>query len=219
MQPSSAPQENRRSAFLWQTLFVFLVCFVIILLFQWREGAYESEFGSHPDEAAHYVTGLMIRDYLASGLHGSPMAYANNYYQHYPKVALGNWPPVFYLVQAPWMLAFGPGRTSVLLLMTALAAVLAVMTFNTLYNEFGEITAATGTLIFVSLPIIQKYSGMVMGEILTAILMFGAILFLGRFLDGGRGADAIGFGCARPWPFSQREPGAPWRLPSRWRCC
>jgi hypothetical protein len=197
MQPSTAPKENRRPAFLWQTLFVFLVCFVVVLFFQWREGAYESEFGSHPDEAAHYVTGLMIRDYLASGPHGSPMAYANRYYQHYPKVALGNWPPVFYLVQAPWMLAFGPGRASVLLLMATLAAALAAMLFNALRNEFDGLTAATGTLIFVSLPIVQKYSGMVMGEMLTGVLMFGAILLFGRFLDRGRGADAIGFGvCA-----------------------
>ena len=36
-----------------------------------KTGAYHAEFGSHPDEAAHYVTGLMVRDYLASGLPGN----------------------------------------------------------------------------------------------------------------------------------------------------
>jgi len=95
------------------------------------------------------------------------------------------------------MLAFGPGRASVLLLMAALTAVLATILFNTLRNEFDPVTAATGTLIFVSLPIVQKYSGMVMGEMLAGVLMLGAILFFGRFLDRERNADAIGFGvCA-----------------------
>ena len=197
MQPSISPAESRRAAFQWRTLLVFLAFFAIIVLYQRLEGAYESEFGSHPDEAAHYVTGLMIRDYLAGGLHGSPIAFANNYYRHYPKVALGNWPPVFYLAQGGWMLVAGPGRESELILMAALAALLATLLFNSLLEEFGAVMAATGTLLFVSLPLIQKYSGMIMAEILTAILMFAAALYLGRFLDRERAGDAIGFGiCA-----------------------
>ncbi|MEI8340542.1 MAG: glycosyltransferase family 39 protein [Verrucomicrobiota bacterium] len=198
MQTSTAVQTSPPQSSLWrQTLFVFLTFCALVFFYQWMEGAYVSEFGSHPDEAAHYVTGLMIRDYLAGGFHGSPMTYAKNYYDHYPKVALGNWPPVFYLVQAPWMILFGPGRTPVLLLMAALTAALATLLFNALRDEFNPLTAATGTLIFVSLPIIQKYGGMVMGEILTGCFMFGAMLLFGRFLDRGRSRDAIGFGiCA-----------------------
>ena len=197
MQPTLGPSHSSCSAFLVQLVPVFLAFLAVVLLFQRLDGAYESEFGSHPDEAAHYVTGLMIRDYLASGLHGSPMAYADNYYKHYPKVALGNWPPVFYLVQAPWMLVFGPGRVSALCLMAALAAMMATVLFNTIRMEFGGIIAATGILIFISLPLVQKYSGMVMDEMLTSLFMFGAICFLGKFLDHGRAADAVGFGvCA-----------------------
>lgn len=195
MQPSTpSPDPAPRSAFLWQTLLVFLAFFAVVFFYQWMEGAYESEFGGHPDEAAHYVTGLMIHDYLAGGLLGSPLAYAENYYKHYPKVALGNWPPVFYLAQAAWMLVFGPGRSSALLLMTMLTAALATLVFRILKEEFNGTMAATGTLLFVSLPLIQKYDGMVMGEILTATLMFGAVICFGRFLDNGRNSDAIWFG-------------------------
>ena len=73
-----------------------ITIFAVVVALQWTHGAYQAEFGAHPDEAAHYVTGLMIRDYIAAGMPGHPMAYTQNYYNHYPKVALGNWPPLFY---------------------------------------------------------------------------------------------------------------------------
>jgi len=31
----------------------------------------------------------LVRDYLASGLHESPLRYADEYYRHYPKIGLG----------------------------------------------------------------------------------------------------------------------------------
>jgi len=177
-----------------QNIPVFGIILLVVILFQWLAGAYESEFGSHPDEAAHYITGLMIRDYLAGGPHGSPVAYANEYYKHYPKVAIGNWPPVFYLTQGVWMLVFGDGRASDLVLMAVLAALLATLVFCVLRHEFNKTIAATGTLIFISLPLIQKFDAMLMGEIPTGLLMFTATVYFGRFLDSGRKWDVIRFG-------------------------
>ena len=52
------------------------------------------------------MTGLMVRDYIAAGFPDSPFRFAENYYLHYPKVAIGHWPPVFYSIQAAWMLIF-----------------------------------------------------------------------------------------------------------------
>ena len=68
---------------------VFVFAFDVAFLWQLFAGAYGSEFGGHPDEAGHYVTGLMVRDYVATGFPGSPMKFAGEYYRHYPKVALG----------------------------------------------------------------------------------------------------------------------------------
>src|SRR5512137_1938426 len=108
------------------TLALAAVLFAVAVAFQWVGGAYQSEFGSHPDEAAHYVTGLVMRDYLAAGLPGNPLTYAKQYYQHYPKVALGHWPPVFYVLQSVWTLLFTPSPASVLLLMALLTALAAL---------------------------------------------------------------------------------------------
>ena len=53
------------------------------------------------------------------------MEFAENYYVHYPEVALGHWPPTFYVVQALWTLPFFASRGSVILLMSVLTAILA----------------------------------------------------------------------------------------------
>jgi len=47
---------------------------------------------------AHAVTSLMVRDYLATALGQNPLRFAEDYYARYPKVALGHYPPLHYLV-------------------------------------------------------------------------------------------------------------------------
>src|SRR5688572_12835379 len=82
------------------TLSAALMFLALALALQIVRGSYHDEFNGSPDEPAHFVTGLMVRDYVANGLPGSPMAFARDYYLHYPKVAFGQWPPILYVVQA-----------------------------------------------------------------------------------------------------------------------
>ena len=42
------------------------VSIALVLVLQWVGGAYLSEFAGYPDEGAHYITGLMMRDYAAA---------------------------------------------------------------------------------------------------------------------------------------------------------
>lgn len=61
-----------------------------------------------PDESAHYVNTLFLADWLRAGL-PSPMAYARDYYAHFPKLSIGHWPPGWYALLAP---AFAVARPS-----------------------------------------------------------------------------------------------------------
>src|SRR5579872_3290775 len=103
-----------------------LVLLFIELALQCFAGAYTSEFGEYPDEASHYVTGLLVRDYIAAGFPAHPMKYAQEYYLHYPRVAFGHYPPMFYIVQALWTLVLPVSRTSTMLLMAFLVTTLAM---------------------------------------------------------------------------------------------
>ena len=173
---------------------VFVLAFDVAFLWQHVEGANISEFGGHPDEAAHYVTGLMVHDYVAARFPGAPVKFAEEYYAHYPKIGLGVWPPVFYIVQTAWTLPLGVSRQSVMLLMCALAATDALLLYVALRRDFGPAPASMAALIFVSLPVVREYYGMVMAETLSTAFIFGATLAFGNFLDREKARDAVLFG-------------------------
>lgn len=208
---NTAPEDRTRRAALkkprtWVVAgIVFVLAFDLAFFWQRTGEAYVSEFGAHPDEAAHYVTGLFVRDalvkaeqYAAGGFQGAPVRvgkeFADAYYAHYPKIGLGVWPPFFYLVQAAWTLPFSPSRASVLLLLCALAAVVAMQLFRVLREEYGIWPAALGAALWLSLPLARNGYGMVMAETLSAGLMFGAVLAFGDFLDREKRGDALRFG-------------------------
>jgi len=173
---------------------LFSIYFVCVVLLQWRGNAFRSEFSGSPDEPAHYVTGLMVHDYVAAGFPGSPLPYARNYYLHYPKVAMGHWPPFFYVVQAAWTLLFTTSRTSVMLLMAAITALLATILCEVLRKEFSLTMGMSAAALFISLPVIEEFSHLLMAEMLVAILVLLAVLAYGRYLDTERWQPAAWFG-------------------------
>src|SRR6266568_1036104 len=75
-----------------------LLFFLLVVTLQYRNGAYEKGFGAYPDEPAHYVTGLMVYKYVTTAFGTDPMAFGERFYAHYPAVAFGHWPPLFYLI-------------------------------------------------------------------------------------------------------------------------
>src|SRR5579875_2135828 len=87
---------------------ILLIATVFAL--QFSSGAYHMPFSSDADEPSHVISGLLVRDYIARGFPGTPLHFAENYYFHYPKVAIGHWPPLFYAAEGTWMLVFGRTR-------------------------------------------------------------------------------------------------------------
>lgn len=173
---------------------VFVAILALVVATQVLGGAYNSEIGGHPDEPAHYVTGLLIHDYIANGFPHAPMAYAKDYYDHYPKVALGNWPPVFHVTQAAWEFLFSESNTSLLILMAVTAALLATTLFHILQEEFGALSAAAGAIFLVLISLIRAHSMMIMLDITFALYCLLAIYFFGRFLDTEKTRNALLFG-------------------------
>lgn len=172
---------------------LFAVYFGVTVLLQILSGAYKAEFNGYPDESAHYVTSLMVRDFLVSGQLTRPMRFAQDFSQHYPKVAFGHWPPLFYALGGPWMLVFSPSRVSVLLGLAMLTTVLAWLTFRTAQRLFGWLAGAIAGLFLICLPVIQLYSNEVMAESLLAIVSLVAVIYFARYLDSERWHDSAMF--------------------------
>ena len=164
------------------TLVAALIFFEALLL-QWISGALNNEFTVFPDEAAHYVSSLMVHDYILEGDLSNPMSYAENYYIHYPKVAIGHWPPVLYGALGIWFIIFGVSRISAMCFMAAVAAVSATVIYGIAKATLGRYAGIFSALLFIALPITQMSTGAVMLEHLVTMLTLISVVFLGRFLS------------------------------------
>src|ERR1700761_9043583 len=100
---NSVRRQGRFSAELYLQAATFLLYVCIVVAYQWMSQAYSLTFGGYSDEPAHYLTSLMIRDYLLSGFRLTPLAFAERYYVHYPAVAFGMWGPLLPILGGIWM--------------------------------------------------------------------------------------------------------------------
>lgn len=171
----------------------FVVLLAATLILNGLRGAFTSDLCAFEDEPAHAVTGMMISDWLAAGM-PSPLAFAKNYYLHYPKVAIGQWPPVFYVVQAVWILAFGASTASLVVLMSAITAAVAWLITRAIGGRFGLIAGLVAGASWIALPVVQAYGAMVMTEVLLALFAFLALEAFARFLTHGTARDVWSFG-------------------------
>jgi hypothetical protein len=178
----------------WREIALALAFFGATISLQILSGAYHAEFSGYPDESAHYVTGLMFRDFVASLHYTEPIKFANDYYVHYPKVAIGHWPPFFYMVGGLWMLLFSPSRTSVMLGLASLTTLLAWLTYTFVKRRFGWRAGTLAGFLLICLPLVQRYSDEVMSETLLAIVSFAAALYFARYIETQRWQDSALFG-------------------------
>jgi hypothetical protein len=177
----------------WMGLLLLFVCLLMGLA---RTGeVFESEFGGHPDEAAHYVTGLMVYDYIRDHLGEHPLHFANDYYEHYPKVALGHFPPGFYVVEAVWFLFFSESLSSAILLQAVIAAALGVtIALLIVVAGGGKGIALLVGLLFCSFPLVQRFVGMVMSDLLLSACCVAASLAFAGYLKRPSYRSSLSFG-------------------------
>jgi len=172
---------------------LFAVLCAATLLLQVARHAYAAEL-SGGDEPAHFVTSLLIRDYVAAGLPGSPIAYAENYYIHYPKIGFGMWPPVFHATAAAWMLVMPASVASVRVLIAIITALAALLAFRLIRDDVGTRVAAVIAAAFIALPLTQLAAHQVMVDALVAALVFATALAWHRYGRTLATGDALAFG-------------------------
>jgi hypothetical protein len=193
--PRAAPPAWRKSVIAGACAFVVALLFVRFV--QIHSGADGAAFGSYPDEPAHFLSGLMIRDYVAAGLKGSPLAWAVHYYLHAPFFAVGYWPPFFYVVEALWMMVFGIGWIQSLWLTATIGALIAATIFHQARHAIGIWGGACAGLIFLLWPPVEWSNCALMTDTTVALLSLWASIALGRYLDTERAGAALLFGvCA-----------------------
>jgi len=187
-----APSPSKLATVAWCLLVALL-----FLLLQFIHGAFHSDLGGDPDEAAHAVTSLMVRDYLWQGLGSSPLGFATEYYETFPKVALGHYPPLYYLPAAA-ALSVWCAPNALLALQALWVAVLAAVgwRFARRWLTAGDgWLAALPCLMVVSLSEVVRVGSHVLADLLLALLVFAALLAWHRYLLRPSWKGSLGFGC------------------------
>lgn len=178
-----------------RTFLVFSVALAALVFQQWRGDVYSADFdATGGDEAAHFVTGLMIRDYAAGALGSSPVQFAERFYLSYPKVAFGIWPPLFHLLEGLWFLVCGPSRFTALLLVALLAAGVAALLHRESASRYGSGWAAISLAVFLLLPLTVDATAFFGADTLVSLLMFGAAVAWSRYLGSHGVRDSAAFG-------------------------
>jgi len=186
---------GRRIGSLSSSLAVFGVLLAVVAGLQVRDRAYTAEFTSGGDAASHYITGLLFHGYLLSGLR-SPIAFLRQFASHYPAVGIGHWGPLYYCIEAVWMLLFGSSRESMLLLSASVTAAIATISYAVAARRLGRMIAWLVAAGFVVLPITQQSSGELMLDAPVALAALTAALLYARFLDTPSPRRALCFALA-----------------------
>jgi len=91
---------------------------------------------------------------------------------------------VFYVLQAAWMLIFVVSRTSVPCMMLATTAVLGATLYAVVLRALGSwLAGLAAAVLLVCVPLVQSFSGVLMADMLVALLSFWAVLMWARYMD------------------------------------
>ena len=183
-----------------------LVLLAIVAALQWRVGAYGAEFTD--DDSSHYISGLLIHDWITAGMPRRAVDFVRNYHAHYPLVGIGHWGPAYYAVEAAWMLVFSTGRAAMLMLSATVTAATALLTYALAARISARPVAALAALIAATSPIVQQGSSQLMLDMPMALACLVAMTFYARFLATGGVAASCGFALAAAFAILIKGNGA-----------
>jgi hypothetical protein len=191
-QPAIYPAIARPTAF--GAAVALLVLLGVTAAVQSLAGVYRGEAGHQPDEAAHFMTGVMLRDYAVSGFHARPFEYAKEHYLHYPKSALGMFPPLFHALLGTWLLFSSGTFAGGLAFMALITACVAWQIRQMLALEYGVWVAGITGGILIFLPLVRELTSEVMIDSLVALFALAVVRYTARFLNSGVTRDAVWLG-------------------------
>ncbi len=184
----------RARAALSRDLVVFCALFLAVIAAQITAGAYHSERNSYSDEAAHFMNGLLVRDYLRDGLGQSPVKFAEEYYLSYPKIAPGMWPPLFDVALGVVALPGWPPFGTALVLLAFATAWTAWRLYRIVAAGGSRLGATLVASLFVLTPIVVDMTSAVMLDIVVAAFALEATYWLALFFRSEDWRHAVLFG-------------------------
>ena len=159
----------------------FLFFFTISLFIQSYTGGFSADRSNNWDEAGHFVSSLAIDNYILTGALSNPFVFMTEYYHHFPKVAIGHWPPLFEFIQSIIFLVFGGTAIVAIVLQAAMAGFCAGITTSITARSFGIMAGVTAGFVVLFSPIFLPMIDLVMADTLEALVVTLTAICWGLF--------------------------------------
>jgi hypothetical protein len=165
----------------------FCLLFTLLMVaMQYHSGAFTADLAFDSDEPAHAVSSLFVRDYLAQAFPHNPLKFASMFYAHYPKIAIGHWPPLFYCGEAIWMLLAGRSQVALLLFVALCGAALVSSIYFEVERRSSTAAALLSVSVLMSSSIFQQMLCGVHPDLLLALMVLWAAVYCGDFMAFGK---------------------------------
>ena len=152
------------------------------------------------DASRHAMNGVFLRDFVMEGGLANPIGFARAYYEKYPGINIGFYPPFFYLSSVPLLLVFGASHAVSQAAVVLYALALGVVVLLLCRRVMDDLSAGATAVCVLALAPISLWSRQVQLDVpALAIFAFAAYALL-RHLDEGRrnwlfiAAAALGLG-------------------------
>jgi GT2 family glycosyltransferase len=155
--------------------------------------AYMGDYGGYPDESGHFVTAVFVMQWLHAPLR-NPIELAERYYAQYPRLGLGHWPPLGYILQGAWMHTFGTSRLAVMIYILLTGVGAAWLIYELLWREAGRTIAAGAAFGWILSQHVQWSLQIAMLDLPAALLSLLAILAFREYTRAPGRASALAFG-------------------------
>lgn len=169
----------RRAA---MALLLLAACGAVAGLQVWSR-AYLVEPLRHSDEAAHYLNGVVLADYLRAGWGESPLAFAGRFYLHYPAIAPLVWPPLWHVMMGLWMAVAGTTPEAAMALTAVVGGGVLAAFFTLTRARAGWAVAGVFTAVLWGLPLFNDLVTCLMADLAVMLLAGWFTLAAVRFLD------------------------------------
>lgn len=164
---------------------VSCVVFLIGAALLWYSAPHNGEFW-WSDSPRHALNGVFLKDAALAFPWRDPIGYATQYYLQYPALTILFYPPLFYVLSAPFYALFGVSHATGLFVVMLHYVALALGLYLLCRRWLQPLTALALALAIMAVPGVALWGRQVMLEIPAMAFAVWALLILRRYIDSGR---------------------------------
>lgn len=135
------------------------------------------------DDTRHAMDGVFVLDFIKDFPVFNSYDYITQYYAKYPALGIGVYPPFFALVEAVFFGLFGISVITAKLTVLFFALIALIYWFRLVRLIFDEKVAFYSALLFITTPLIVKWSRAVMLEMPALAMGIMSVYFFYNFIE------------------------------------